>query len=297
MFHPPLRHRFLLGCGMVSDDTEHACLTAVALAKSSGDGEKFARYMASGMRAWLCTIPAGVGLATLKASAKLLIGVSPRRSGVRSAGNGPAMRSAIIGAHFGDDLEAMRKFVEISTLVTHTDDRAVDGAYLVALAAAGHIDFSGNSLATDCWRLDLLREMLDGGRHPSEFACHLGLERGVSGFVAHTVPVALYCSLWAGADFAKGITAAASLGGDTDTLCAIVGGILGAQVGFSGLPEEWVDGLWEWPRSVTWMRQLGTSLADGTAPPRTFWPAYLVRSPLFIATVLAHGARRLAPPY
>src|SRR4029077_13818183 len=38
-FGPPDRHRFLLGRGMVSDDTEHTCMVAQALMSSRNDAE------------------------------------------------------------------------------------------------------------------------------------------------------------------------------------------------------------------------------------------------------------------
>ena len=40
MYRGPLRYRFLFGRGMVSDDTEHACLTALALARAGGDEDR-----------------------------------------------------------------------------------------------------------------------------------------------------------------------------------------------------------------------------------------------------------------
>ena len=49
-------------------------------------------------------------------------------------------------------------------------------------------------------------------------------------------------------------------GGDADTTAAIVGGIIGAAVGKDGIPAAWLDRLFEWPRSVTWMEQLGHRL-------------------------------------
>jgi hypothetical protein len=33
-------------------------------------------------------------------------------------------------------------------------------------------------------------------------------------------------------------------------------------VGYAGIPEEWLNGLFEWPRSVTWMRKLAARLAE-----------------------------------
>jgi hypothetical protein len=70
---------------------------------------------------------------------------------------------------------------------------------------------------------------------------------------------------------------------------------------FAGLPG--LSGLWEWPRSVAWMERLGERLgevsASGTpqrALPLAVW-AVPLRNLLFLAVVLAHGFRRLLPPY
>ena len=92
-YGPPDRYRFFFGRGMVSDDTEHTCLVARALAVSDADVEVFLRDLAWGLRLWLLGLPAGTGLATLRAALKLWIGFSPRRSGVTSAGNGADARS------------------------------------------------------------------------------------------------------------------------------------------------------------------------------------------------------------
>ena len=117
-------HRLLFARGMTSDDTEHTCLLANALIESAGDEGIFQRELAHGLRTWLLTLPAGVGLATLRATIKLCIGVGPQHSGVFSAGNGPAMRSALIGVCYGQDQMRMRRLVSISTRITHTDPKA-----------------------------------------------------------------------------------------------------------------------------------------------------------------------------
>src|SRR3954471_18836892 len=89
------RYHFLFGRGMASDDTEHACLTAQALITSAGDAERFAGDLARRLRWWFLGLPAGIGRATARACLKLWLGYPPGRSGVFSAGNGPAMRSPI----------------------------------------------------------------------------------------------------------------------------------------------------------------------------------------------------------
>ena len=121
-------HRFFFGRGMVSDDTEHTCFVAQALIVSAGDAALFERRFARDLRLWLLGLPAGIGLATLKAICRLWLGFGPARSGVFSAGNGPAMRAALLGVCCGDDLDRLRALVRASTRLTHTDLRAEHGA-------------------------------------------------------------------------------------------------------------------------------------------------------------------------
>src|SRR5205814_2160234 len=58
----PLRHRLVFGRGLISDDTEHACMTAQALLASQGEPKRFARSLAWRLRGWFLTLPGGVGL-------------------------------------------------------------------------------------------------------------------------------------------------------------------------------------------------------------------------------------------
>src|SRR5713101_4712985 len=88
---PPFHHQFLFGRGMTSDDTEHTCMVGQALLRAPSDPDRFARSLGWRLRFWLLGLPAGLGRATLRAVVKLWLGFSPHHSGVRSAGNGPAM--------------------------------------------------------------------------------------------------------------------------------------------------------------------------------------------------------------
>jgi hypothetical protein len=139
-----------------------------------------------------------------------------------------------------------------------------------------------------------------------ELAGALGLHRGVTGYVYHTVPVAIYCWLRSPGDFRKAVEEVIALGGDSDTTGAITGALVGATVGEAGIPADWVAGLLEWPRSVSWMQALGDRLAAqfsereqarSRGPLRLFWLGLLPRNLLFLLVVLLHGFRRLLPPY
>ncbi len=131
----PLSHRFYFGRGMVSDDTEHACMVARALIESD-EPTGFAGAFAWQLRWWLLGLPAGIGFGTLRGILKLWLGFRPEHSGVRSAGNGPAMRAPLLGVYAADDAGKRCLLVHASTRTTHVDPRAEDGAMAVAHAAA-----------------------------------------------------------------------------------------------------------------------------------------------------------------
>src|SRR5580698_6167600 len=94
--------RLIFGRGMVSDDTEHTLMVAQALLEHPDDPHKFQFALAWKFRWWFLGFPGGVGLATARACIKLWLGFPVGRSAVASAGSGPAMRSAILGAYFSD---------------------------------------------------------------------------------------------------------------------------------------------------------------------------------------------------
>ena len=317
MLGAPTRQRLFFGHGMVSDDTEHACMTAQALIVSGGDVAVFRKNLASRLRWWLLPLPAGVGLATARAILRLWVGISPERSGVFSAGNGPAMRAPIIGAAI-DDMHALRALVRASTRLTHTDEKAEVGALAAALAA--HMAARQGQVAGDDFLaqltallageggefLALMRRAVQAanqGQTTQEFAAALGLERGVSGYMWHTLPVVIHAWLTHQNDFRAAIISIVECGGDTDSTAAILGGIVGASCGPTGIPAEWQSALLEWPRSIRWMTRLGRVLAQAPVAGvkkrvrDLFFPVVLLRNVFFLGVVLFHGLRRLLPPY
>jgi ADP-ribosyl-[dinitrogen reductase] hydrolase len=326
------RPRFLFGRGMGSDDTEHACMTAQALLRSGGDRHRFRRSLAWRLRWWFLAGPPGIGLATLKACVRLWLGWPSDRSGVRSAGNGPAMRAAILFAAVGclpepDGHEYLysepfRPWSSDSTRLSHTDPQAESGARLIQnvawFAADGRRDsFIPADVVSILQRLvmacrptgDLFEHFTalipayEANKSVAEFAAELKLTRGITGYIAHTVPVAVYAFLRHPDDYRTAIESVIRLGGDTDTVAAITGALVGARVGKAGIPTEWLDRWADWPRSVAWMERLALKLADGKwreaaqpAVPLAWW-AIPFRNLFFFLVVLAHVLRRLLPPY
>lgn len=320
MMPGPWRHRFLLGRGMISDDTEHTLFVAQALLKNPYDAMAFQRRLGWHLRWWFAGLPAGIGLATARACLKLWLGFPPSRSGVFSAGNGPAMRSALIGGYFHDQPEMLRRFVLASTQLTHTDPKAAVGAEAVARLAAWAVEHdpsdqpnTGRILTLladlapndDEWQASLRRINCAMAAKTSvpDFAISLGLADGVTGYMYHTVPVAIYAWRRHYGDFRTTLEAALDCGGDSDTLGAIVGALAGAAVGANGIPDEWLRAIVDWPRSVRLLLAIADRLVEQShtgrcqGEVRYFWPAVLPRNLFFLLIALLHGFRRLAPPY
>ncbi len=77
-----LKHRFVFGRGMWSDDTEQTIMLAQALIHSDDDLKRFTKSFAWQLRWWILGMPAATGLATARAILKLWLGYPPHRSGV-----------------------------------------------------------------------------------------------------------------------------------------------------------------------------------------------------------------------
>ncbi|MEW6160425.1 MAG: ADP-ribosylglycohydrolase family protein, partial [Verrucomicrobiota bacterium] len=103
--------------------------------------------------------------------------------------------------------------------------------------------------------------------------------------------------------FRAALISAMECGGDTDTVGAILGALIGANLGKEGIPQEWLDKIWEWPRSVSFMERMAERLAEQKSTRQQglsvayCWPGLIPRNLLFLAAVLGHGFRRLAPPF
>jgi ADP-ribosyl-[dinitrogen reductase] hydrolase len=313
------KYHFFLGKGMVSDDTEHSCMVAQSLIAAEGDVEKFKKIMAWKLRGWILGLPAGIGFATLRAILKLWLGFSPDKSGVFSAGNGPSMRSAIIGVYYGHDAEKLSAFTRASTRITHTDSKAFFGALAVALAA--HLSSLKKLISPQEYLkkleillknepaeefITLIKQVCDSvsQNHSTEsFAESLKLQQGIGGYVYHTVPMVIHVWLKNQQNYHDALIDIIRCGGDTDTTAAILGGIIGAGVGKKGIPNHWITDLWEFPRTVAWIEKLGKRLflTSNDGIKQRMLPISLtlifIRNIVFMGIVLLHGFRRLLPPY
>jgi len=289
--------------GYVSDDTEQSALVAQSLARSGGlDVAAFVRCMRLALLGWFVRLPWGIGLGTLRACLRLMLGM--KRSGVRSAGNGAAMRAAICGGYLADRPREERvRMVDALSEITHTDPRAVQGGRFIAELAAicvqsariEDVDVERALAVVDepelVAALDRARSLAASGATIEEAATTIGN----TGYVVHSVPLALFCFARF-VDPATAIASAVRAGGDTDTNAAIVGALIGALHGEDGLPQPLVSNLAKGPFGATHLRQLASDLAE-TPPTQTAsyaWSVALVRNLALYPVVLAHALVVLA---
>lgn len=313
-FPGPLRQRFLFGRGMISDDTELTVMTAQAVLSSGGDEESFLLSFSWRLRYWLLLLPFSSGWATLRAGIRLWAGISYRESGVASPGNGAAVRSAVLGALFPDPIER-REFVRLGARVTHRDPRAFLGALAVAEMAALALSTPVGQkpareevitrlrmlISNDPEWQTLVDRMEEGWRNDlsvAEFASSLGLEREVSGYVFHSVPVALFGWYAHHGDVRATLEAVIRCGGDADSTGAIAGALAGASAGADAIPAEYLDRLLEYPYNPAFLRRLATQLTrfslgvPATTVPAAYW-AVPLRNLVFNFATLGHFAGRV----
>lgn len=179
--------------------------------------------------------------------------------GKGSWGNGAAMRVAPLGAWYGSaDLDRVVAEARASAEVTHTHPEGSAGAVAIAVAAA----LAADTTLTGYEFLDEIAERTPPGlvrdgignamtllplTDPRSAAASLGNGRYIS--APDTVPFCLWIAAKHLDDFENAFWDTACVGGDIDTTCAIVGGIVAARVGVAGIPEEWLkrcEALPEW---------------------------------------------------
>lgn len=306
------RFRLWPNLGIVSDDTEQSALLAQSILRAGAAPEMIPMYFRRSLVGWFLRLPWGIGMATVKASFRSLVGIRP--SGVPSAGNGAAMRAAVLGVNYYQNTELLLQVVQSTSVVTHTDERALAGASFVALLAAQCTALSTSDLdarlvaftsalermSPDC---ELLKNALTAARTlafehaPVPVAAQ---KLGTSGYVIHTVPFALFCFLRFGETPLVALQEAISAGGDTDSIAAILGGWIGALHGEEGLPEDLTGKLAGGPFGRSHLESLADALAaqasgEEFSIPRWSPAVAMFRNLVLFPLILAHGFRRLLP--
>lgn len=286
----------IINGAMVSDDTEHAVMTVQAYIASGGDIDGFRKALKWRLVLWLFGLPAGVGLATGRSIFKMMMGL--KNTGVYSAGNGGAMRSAVLGV-LCDELDELKKFVYQSTILTHSDPKAYQGSLVIALLAwieCRHSEW------TTTHALNFLKSHINDTTLLELIDTHTVHKKGITGYIYDTIPAVVQAWIAFRSEPLVGLNHLVRQGGDSDSTCAIFGGIVGVR--FGSIMQDSVAGVWCEPRlRPVWLSRLAHQAAEvfeqktAQKPLALFGIWTYPRNLIFLMIVLLHGFRRLLPPY
>ena len=256
--------------GSVTDDTEQALLIASLLVRgrgsSSGRVALNAVEFAHALLAWEDSmIERGsldlLGPSTKAALERVRAGEDPLTVGGAGTTNGAAMRVTPIGIAVSTaDPEAFAEAVWSSCRVTHATRQGFQSAALVAAAVSMGIDAARSTSpnlrgllwkaltyveslpARGAWTPEpdvvaATRRAMQLAANPASSSLECLVEQvGTSVASAHAIPMVF--ALLARDPSPRALLDAANLGGDTDTIGAIAGAILGAAFGVEVLPAD-----------------------------------------------------------
>jgi ADP-ribosylglycohydrolase len=167
-----------------------------------------------------------------------------------SYGNGGAMRITPLGAYFADDMAKIVEQTKLATEITHCHIEGIAGAIAVAVATAVAWNYRNERLTRSKF-IDLILPSI-----PTSFVkdqCIVARDlntadiaevikkigNGSDVTAQDSVPLVLYCAGESLYNFEEAFWKTALAGGDTDTTCAMVCGIVAMSVGYEGLPSHW----------------------------------------------------------
>jgi len=221
-----------LPAGTITDDTMQCLLLAEQLIEGNGQLDHMA--FAEALIAWqedMADRGRGdlLGPSTRRALVALVAGEDPSTTGRAGTTNGAAMRITPVGIANG--LGRLHNAVVAADRLTHDTAVAHAGAALVATVVSAGVDGATfQEAAPLAIRAAGQFGFGDLYAHPGSFAT--GAE------TAESVPTAFAIARIADGDVWRACTAAVALGGDTDTIAAMAGAMVGACTGLSRLPAE-----------------------------------------------------------
>ncbi len=181
-----------------------------------------------------------------------------------SFGNGAAMRAAPLGLFYHKDLAALRSQTELASSITHAHPLGMEGGVLIARATALALDVAFEPARF----LETLRDFVKLPEYSSRLKKaiewlveapslpEIRKQLGASIKAHESAVTAVYAFCRFPADFKGMMEFIIQLGGDTDTIGAMAGGIFGARNGTAALPAELLANLEERERLIELGRQL-----------------------------------------
>ena len=244
------------GFGSYTDDTQMTVALATSLVECGRvDAEHVSGKYAEFYEPWR-----GYGGATHRVMQALQYGADYRGTGLLqfpdgSFGNGGAMRISPVGlAYRHATPEVLHQAVEGALVCTHVHPEAIDGAFIqakaVAVAATTEpAEFDPQRLLVELHeasRTDILRAKLEAvsrGLRQDDSDLFVIAKVGNGIRASEAVAAAIWAFLRYGKTPEECIIRTVGFGGDTDTIGAMAGALVGALHGTSWIPARWYDNI------------------------------------------------------
>jgi len=195
-----------------------------------------------------------VGVTTSIALNNVMAGADIRSSGATdefSAGNGSLMR-CLPYAFIADTTEAERKLLEEGR-ITHAHDLCSEATLFYIFVARCLLDGCAKEAllpaaikavsATKWARTNRMNRLASNCRLFNDSFSNTEVDQIKStGYVVESLEACLWCFLSTDS-YQSAVQTAVNLGGDTDTIAALTGGLAGIYYGYNTIPEEWLRDL------------------------------------------------------
>ena len=198
-----------------------------------------------------------IGKTTQTAIQRIMRGITPEKAGEEdevSNGNGSLMRilPLVLYIHDKDITERFDIIRQVSS-ITHRHIRSVLACFYYLEFARLLLDIKDKFAVYKTLQKDIPAFMKSVKSGPDETIAFGRLlfdniwelpdsEISTTGYVVHTLDASVWCLLTTDS-YSEAVLKAVNLGGDTDTIAAITGGLAALLYGYESIPSEWIMAL------------------------------------------------------
>lgn len=177
---------------------------------------------------------------------------SARRGQSVGLGNGSLMRTAYVGLYYDDERE-IRDKADLISRMTHSELKT-------SAACVAYSTMIARLVKADTPDINIVKTVADAflwhdENYNYDTLTSSGYVPRPTGYVVDTFATALHC-LYTTDSFKDALIKAVNLGGDTDTIAAVTGGLAGAIYGDLDIPDDWRS--WLSPQIARKLRELST---------------------------------------